>query len=71
MSSNIKGRTRSSALDSTAASSSAGPSDAAAPSEFLEVNPAFQEMLVALEGCGANCATMLDFCSFADILEQV
>jgi hypothetical protein len=47
----LKGRSRPSALDSSAAASGAGAPDAAAQqSEFLEVNPAFQEMLTALEG---------------------
>ncbi len=51
MSAALKSRSRPSALHSTAVASIAGASDEQVnQSEFLEVNPAFQEMLTALEG---------------------
>ena len=58
MSANVKARSRPTAFDATAAPSSSGGPDASGQhSEFLEVNPAFQEMLTAIEGFDARSAS--------------
>jgi hypothetical protein len=67
MSASIKARSRPSALDSNAAGGSAGGVDASGQqSEFLEVNPAFQEMLTAIEGFDAR-STSGESCSQYEI----
>jgi hypothetical protein len=54
MSANVKSRSRLSALNSTAA---APTDDNTQQGDFLEVNPAFQEMLTALEGFDARTSS--------------
>lgn len=57
MSASMKARSRPSALDSTAAPHSSGVTDnSGQQSDFLEVNPAFQEMLTAIEAFDARSA---------------